>query len=95
MFLIGRGPLRNNLEQLAAELNIREKVVLLGVRSDIPNLLMAMDVFVFPSKWEGLEIAAIEAQTSGLPCILSPALPDLAVFSPYAYKMDSLNSTAG
>lgn len=94
LFLIGRGPLRNNLEQLAAELNIRDKVVFLGVRSDIPDLLMAMDLFVFPSKWEGLGIAVIEAQASGLPCILSPALPDLAVCSPYAYKMDSLNSTA-
>lgn len=94
LFLIGRGPLRNNMEQLAAELNIRDKVVFLGVRSDIPDLLMAMDLFVFPSKWEGLGIAAIEAQASGLPCILSPALPDMAVCSPFAYKMDSLNSTA-
>lgn len=94
LFLIGRGPLRNNMEQLAAELNIRDKVVFLGVRSDIPDLLMAMDLFVFPSKWEGLGIAAIEAQASGLPCILSPALPDMAICSPYAYKMDSLNSTA-
>lgn len=93
LFLIGRGPLRNDMEQLAAELNIRDKVVFLGVRSDIPDLLMAMDLFVFPSKWEGLGIAAIEAQASGLPCILSPALPDMAVCSPYAYKMDSLNST--
>lgn len=93
LFLVGRGPLRNDMEQLAAELNIRDKVVFLGVRSDIPDLLMAMDLFVFPSKWEGLGIAAIEAQASGLPCILSPALPDMAVCSPYAYKMDSLNST--
>lgn len=93
LFLVGRGPLRNDMEQLAAELNIRDKVVFLGVRSDIPDLLMAMDLFVFPSKWEGLGIAAIEAQASGLPCILSPALPDMAVCSPCAYKMDSLNST--
>lgn len=93
LFLIGRGPLRNDMEQLAAELNIHDKVVFLGVRSDIPDLLMAMDLFVFPSKWEGLGIAAIEAQASGLPCILSPALPDMAVCSPYAYKMDGLNST--
>ena len=93
LFLIGRGPLRNDMEQLATDLNIRDKVVFLGVRSDVPDLLMAMDLFVFPSKWEGLGIAAIEAQASGLPCILSPALPDMAVCSPYAYKMDSLNST--
>lgn len=93
LFLIGRGPLRNDMEQLATDLNIRDIVVFLGVRSDVPDLLMAMDLFVFPSKWEGLGIAAIEAQASGLPCILSPALPDMAVCSPYAYKMDSLNST--
>lgn len=93
LFLIGRGPLRNDMEQLAVDLKIRDKVVFLGVRSDIPDLLMAMDLFVFPSKWEGLGIAAIEAQASGLPCILSPALPDMAVCSPYAYKMDSLTST--
>lgn len=94
LFLIGRGPLRNDMEHLAAELNIRDKVVFLGVRSDVPDLLMAMDLFVFPSKWEGLGIAAIEAQASGLPCILSPALPDMAICSPYAYKMDNLNSAA-
>ena len=95
LFLIGRGPLRNNLEQLAAELNIRDKVFFSCARSNIPDLLIAMDLFIFPSKWEGLGITVIEAQASGLPCILSPALPDLTFCSLYAYKMDSPNSTSG
>ena len=64
-------------------------------RSNIPDLLIAMDLFIFPSKWEGLGITVIEAQASGLPCILSPALPDLTFCSLYAYKMDSPNSTSG
>ena len=46
-----------------------------GVRTDIPRLLSAMDIFIFPSKWEGLGLAVIEAQASGLPCLLSDRIP--------------------
>lgn len=90
LFLIGKGHLENAVRDKADSLNISNKVHLLGIRDDIPELLMAMDMFVFPSKWEGLGIAAIEAQASGLPCLLSPEIPDIAVCTPYANKLNTI-----
>lgn len=49
---------------------------LLGVRKDIPNLMKLMDVFVFPSKYEGLGIAIVEAQAAGLRCVVSDQVPN-------------------
>ena len=69
--LVGDGPLRNEIEQKAKELHIENEVLFLGIRSDINRLLQAFDVFVFPSLHEGLPVSLIEAQGSGLPCIIS------------------------
>ena len=71
LMLVGDGPLRSEIEQKARELHIEDEVVFLGVRSDINRLLQAFDVFVFPSLHEGLPVSLIEAQGSGLPCIIS------------------------
>jgi glycosyltransferase involved in cell wall biosynthesis len=60
--LAGGGPLRASLEG-------RERVHLLGVRDDIPNLLAAADVFALASSWEGLPLAVIEAMAAGLPVV--------------------------
>jgi len=56
-------------------LNLTNNVILTGVRSDIPELLQAMDVFVFPSLFEGLGIVVVEAQAAGLPCIVADTIP--------------------
>lgn len=53
---------------------LQEKVKLLGQRGDIENILLAMDVFIMPSLWEGLSVACIEAQASGLPIIVSDSV---------------------
>ena len=92
LFLVGRGPLESDIKQQAATLGIKDHVSFLGVRDDVPKLLMGMDGFVFPSKWEGFGIAALEAQASGLPCLLSPELPDSVFCVPWAKKMPSLDS---
>ena len=57
------------------ELGIAEHVRFLGVRSDVADLMQAMDVFVFPSLYEGLPVTMVEAQASGLPCIISDKVP--------------------
>src|SRR5439155_1466955 len=49
-----------------------------GVRDDVPRLLGAMDAFVFPSLWEGLPLALLEAQAAGAPCIISDAISEEA-----------------
>lgn len=73
--LIGDGPLRLEIEQKAEALGIKENIKFLGVRTDIPRLMKAFDVFLFPSLFEGFGIAALEAQGSGTPCIMSDTLP--------------------
>ncbi|MBR2864527.1 glycosyltransferase [Candidatus Saccharibacteria bacterium] len=74
LLLIGEGSLKNNIIEKAQQLNIWDKVILLEKRNDIPELLQAMDVFFFPSLYEGFSIAAIEAQASGLPIVFSSTL---------------------
>ncbi len=54
--------------------NLKSRVIFYGETDDITGLLSAMDVFIFPSKWEGLPIAVLEAQISGLPCLLSDVI---------------------
>lgn len=56
-----------------------DKVHFLGVREDIPELMIMMDGFVFPSIHEGLGIVAVEAQAAGLPCLISEGVPDEAI----------------
>lgn len=71
LLIVGDGLLRKELENEIAKLELKDSVILLGVRNDVPELLMAMDVFVLPSLFEGLAVVAIEAQATGLKCILS------------------------
>lgn len=76
LLIVGDGPDRAKLVRRAAELGLSEReVILVGNRDDIPNLLSAMDVFCFPSKFEGFGLAVLEAEANGLPCIMSPAIP--------------------
>lgn len=65
----GDGPLRTELEQKAQQLGIGQQVRFLGVREDINELLLAADVFVQPSLWEGLSLALLEALLAGLPVL--------------------------
>lgn len=71
LLLCGNGILQNDIEKRVKELNIQDKVKFLGVRSDIHQLLQAFDLFLFPSLHEGLPVTLIEAQASGIPCIIS------------------------
>lgn len=69
--IAGRGELYTYLQNLIDELNISDRVKLLGFRSDISELCSAADMFVFPSFQEGLPVALMEAMACGLPCIVS------------------------
>lgn len=74
LLLAGDGELRSDIEQKIAELGMEAQVVLLGMRNDIPDLLQAMDVYLFPSVYEGLPVALVEAQAAGLPCVISDTI---------------------
>ncbi len=69
--ICGRGPEENSLRVLIEELGLAEQVHLLGYREDMERVLQSADVFVFPSKREGLGIAAIEALLCGVPLIVA------------------------
>lgn len=75
LLLIGDGADRMSVEKKVRNLGLSEVVSFLGVREDISDLLQAMDVFLFPSLNEGLSVASIEAQSAGLPCLISDQVP--------------------
>lgn len=71
LLLVGKGEMEQELRAQAEALKIVDKVIFAGVRSDIPQALSAMDVFVFPSLYEGMPNTVIEAQATGLPCVIA------------------------
>lgn len=74
LMLVGKGELEKQIKEEAEKLGIKNNVIFTGVRSDVPALLSAMDVFVFPSFYEGMPNTVIEAQATGLPCVISDAI---------------------
>ena len=72
---IGAGELKTMIINEINRSNLNANIILIESRDDIPDLLSAMDIFIFPSKWEGLGVAAIEAQVAGLPIICSTVVP--------------------
>lgn len=75
LILVGDGELREEILRKIMALNIENSVMLLGIRKDIPRLLQGFDLFLFPSLFEGLSVAIVEAQTAGLPCVISDKVP--------------------
>jgi glycosyltransferase involved in cell wall biosynthesis len=71
LLLVGKGVLEESIKNQCFDLGIEDKVSFLGVRSDVPDLLQAMDVIAFPSFYEGLPGVILEAQAAGLPCVVS------------------------
>lgn len=76
MLFIGRGSLDNELCETIKKNGLQEQVLLLGVRSDIPELLHAMDVFLMPSYFEGNPVTLVESQAAGTPCVIADHITD-------------------
>lgn len=74
LVLIGKGPLENDIRMLVENYNLTDKVHFAGACDDVNCWLAAMDIFVLPSRFEGLPIVAIEAQASGAKCLVSDAI---------------------
>ncbi len=68
-FVVGGGPLENEIRQSIGELGLAGRVILLGERLDVPRLLAASDMFVLPSAWEGLPITILEVMAASVPCV--------------------------
>lgn len=71
LWVIGDGSLRGNLEKLAKDLDLQERIIFLGTRSNIVEILSQIDIFVLPSLWEGLGLAVLEAAAAGKPIVVS------------------------
>lgn len=71
LLFVGDGELRAEVQNKVRDLGLVDKVVFLGIRDDVPDLMLAMDLFLLPSFYEGLPVVGVEAQASGLPVITS------------------------
>ena len=78
LMLIGVGELEEEVKNKVKNLGIEDKVLFLGKKNDAYRYYQAMDLFLFPSKYEGLGMVSIEAQASGLPVICSTSIPSEA-----------------
>lgn len=74
LLLIGTGEKEHQIRSWVQELGLESDVIFAGTRMDIPDLLSAMDVFVFPSFYEGMPNTVIEAQATGLPCVIADTI---------------------
>jgi glycosyltransferase involved in cell wall biosynthesis len=89
LLLVGSGQLRDEIDGLIADLGLRNVCAVTSNRPDVPRLLIASDVFFFPSSWEGLPGAPLEALAAGLPVVASdiPSMREIAPFFPGAILM--------
>ena len=77
LLLVGRGELDDDIRRKVEEMGLSDAVRLLGVRDDVPRLLSAFDIFVFPSTHEGLPFTLIETQCNGLPAVSADTVTPL------------------
>lgn len=78
LILVGEGSEKDKIEKLVREKRIEKKVHFLGLRKDIEYILSSIDLFLFPSLYEGLGIVLIEAQSASVPCLVSSVIPNEA-----------------
>lgn len=81
LLLVGDGECRHQLQQISSQLKLEDKVLFLGNRQDVADLLNAADCMLFPSLFEGLSVSVVEGQANGLPCVVSSATPQEVQFS--------------
>lgn len=82
LLLVGSGPLLDNVRRILREKDLEGYYTILSHRRDIPELLKAMDVFLFPSLFEGMPVALIEAQAANLRCVKSTRVTNDSIITP-------------
>lgn len=88
LVLVGRGELEEEIQKKVQEYDLEDAVSLMGVRSDVERLYQGMDLFLFPSLFEGLGVVLVEAQTSDLPCVISDTIPSEVDITDKIHRMD-------
>lgn len=87
LLLVGDGSLKENVNEQVLKLGLTDKVVLLGKRTDICELLQTIDCFVMPSIFEGLPVTLVEAQAAGLPIFASTGISEISKIIPTYYPI--------
>ena len=93
LMLIGDGEGRKEIENKVKERGLQDNVLFMGVRRDVPELLQAMDVFVFPSLYEGLPVTMIEEQAAGVPAVISDRVSEECIITKDLVKVEGLEET--
>ena len=94
LLLVGDGDEISNIKNKVQKLQLNNSVIFTGVRTDVNRLLQAMDVFVFPSLYEGFPVTMVEAQASGIPCIISDKVPDECIITEGLVDVKSLSDSS-
>ena len=76
LLLVGDGELKEQAEQKVARLGLSDRVVFTGLRTDVHRVMQAMDLFLMPSLYEGFPLVGVEAQTTGLPLVVSTGITE-------------------
>lgn len=84
LLLVGEGGLMDSVREKAASLGLSDRVIFTGNQAQVADFYMTMDFFVFPSIFEGLPGSVIEAQASGLRCLVSDSVTDEVLITPLA-----------
>lgn len=83
LVLVGEGPERPAIKRLVRERQLQDRVHFTGLRTDVPALMRGLfELMLLPSMWEGMPLVVLEAQAAGVPCLVSPVVPDDAVVIP-------------
>ncbi len=93
LVFVGDGPLREAIEEQAAGLGIKERILFTGVRGDVPRIIHSFDILLFPSLFEGLGGVVLEAQAAGIATVKSDTVPDETDLGLGLVKSCSLNDS--
>lgn len=89
---VGQGEVNEQMKQKCCGLGIQDAVIFAGVHNDVEKYYSAMDVFLFPSLWEGLPVTLVEAQANGLMCVVSDVITREVIISDKLFSSVSLKS---
>lgn len=95
LVIVGEGPQYKEILAMATELNIQSRILFLGVRHDMASVYQAFDVLIMPSLYEGLGMAAVEAQAAGIPVVVSTMVPAEADLLPQLITRCDLRAGVG
>lgn len=96
LLLVGDGPFKEACELLSTELELENRVLFLGLRMDVPNLLKTADIIVLSSKYEGLSLSSIEGMAAGKPFVASdvPGLTNIVKGAGILFKQGAAEELA-